>query len=60
MADKLGDQVKNALNLEVSTTEQGGNMKMALKQKIFETVIVLRSLFVKLRATWDRLQNNLN
>jgi len=60
MADKLGDQVKNALNLEVSTTERGGNMKMALKQKIFETVIVLRSLFVKLRATWDRLQNNLN
>ena len=41
MADEIGDQVENALNLTVSTTEQNRNMKKALKQKIFETVSTL-------------------
>jgi 3-methyladenine DNA glycosylase Tag len=49
MADEVEDQVENAVNLVVSTTEQSSNMRKALKQKIFETVSTLRSLFVKLK-----------
>jgi len=48
------DQVENALNLVVSTTEQSSNTRKALKQKIFETVSTLRSLFVKLKESGDR------
>ena len=60
MADEVGDQVENALNLVVSTTEQSGNMKKTLKQKIFETVSKLRSLFVKLRASGDNKTSEIN
>ena len=60
MVDKVGDQVENALNLVVSTMEQSGNMKKALKQKIFETVSTLRSLFVKLRASGDSKTSEIN
>ena len=49
MADEVSDQVEDALNLIVSTTEQSGNMKKGLKQTIFETVSTLRNLFAKLR-----------
>ena len=31
MADAVQEQVENALNLVVTTTEQSGNMKKALK-----------------------------
>jgi hypothetical protein len=60
MADEKGDQVENALNLVVSTTEQSGNMKKALTQKIFETVRTLRSLFVKLRVSGDSKTSEIN
>ena len=50
----MEDQVENALNLVVSTTEQSSNTRKALKQKIFETVSTLRSLFVKLKESGDR------
>jgi len=33
----------------VITTEQSSNMRKSLKQKIFETVITLRTLFAKLK-----------
>jgi uncharacterized protein Yka (UPF0111/DUF47 family) len=54
MADEVEDQVDNVLNLVVSTTEQSSNMRKALKQKIFETVSTLQSLFVKLKDSGDR------
>jgi hypothetical protein len=53
MADEVGDQTENALNLIVSTTEQSGNMKKGLKQTIYETISTLRDLFVKIRASRD-------
>ena len=56
----MGDQVENALTLLVSTTEQRGNMKKALKQKLFETVSTIRSLFVKLRASGDSKTSEIN
>ena len=56
----MGDQIENALNLIVSTTEQSGNMKKGLKQTIFETVSTLRDLFVKLMATGDSKTNEIN
>jgi hypothetical protein len=60
MVDEVGDKVENALNLVMNTTEQSGNMKKALKQKIFETVSTLRSLFVKLRASGDSKTSEIN
>jgi hypothetical protein len=60
MAEEVGDQVENALNLVVSTTEQSGNMKKTLKQKTFETVSTLKSLFVKLRASVDAKTSEIN
>jgi polyhydroxyalkanoate synthesis regulator phasin len=51
--DEEGDQVENALNLVTSTTEKSGNMRKALKQKIFEILSTLRSLFVKLKVSGD-------
>jgi hypothetical protein len=48
MADDVCEGIENALNIIVSTTEQSGNMKMELKQTIFETVSTLRKLIVKL------------
>jgi hypothetical protein len=47
MAEVVGEQIENALNLIVSTTEQSGNMKKELKKTIFETVSTLKTLFVK-------------
>jgi hypothetical protein len=49
----VGQQIENALNLIVCTTEQNGNMKKELKETIVETVSNLRTLFVKLRASGD-------
>ena len=49
----MSQQIENALNLVVCTTEQSGNMKKELKKTIFETVSNLRTLFVKLRASGD-------
>jgi polyhydroxyalkanoate synthesis regulator phasin len=60
MADEVGDQIENALNLIVSTKEQSGNMKKGLKQRIFETVSTLRELFVKLMATGDSKTNEIS
>ena len=60
MADEVEDQVENALNLVVSTTEQSSNVRKALKQKIFETISTLRSLFVKLKDSGDRKTKEIN
>ena len=49
MADEVEQQVEESLNMVVITTEQSSNMRKALKQKIFETVSTLRTLFAKLK-----------
>jgi len=54
MVDEVEEQVEDSLNLVVITTEQSSNMKKALKQKIFETVSTLRTLFAKLKDKDDR------
>jgi len=56
MVDEVEEQVEDSLNLVVITTEQSSNMKKALKQKIFETVSTLRTLFAKLKDKDDRKQ----
>ena len=60
MADEVGNQIENALNLLLNTTEQSGNMKKGQKQTIFETVSILRELFVKLRASGDSKTNEIS
>jgi len=60
MADAVQEQVENALNLVVTTTEQSGNMKKALKEKIYETVSTLRSLFLKLKTSGDDKMSAIN
>jgi hypothetical protein len=49
MAEGEDERVEEALNVLVITTEQSSNMKKALKQKIFETVSTLRTLFVRMK-----------
>jgi len=51
MADDVNEGIENALNVIVSTTGSSGNMKNELKTTIFDTVIILRKLFVKLLNT---------
>jgi len=60
MADEVEDQVEQALNLVVCTTEQSSNMRKALKQKILETVSTLIALFVKIKASGDRKTSEIN
>ena len=54
MAEEAEDQVENALNLVVCTVEQSSNMRKTLKQKTFETVSTLRTLFAKLKDSGNR------
>jgi hypothetical protein len=53
MAAEVSDEIKDALNLIVNTTEKSGNRKKGLKQTIYETVSTLRNLFVKLKDSRD-------
>ena len=54
VAMAVEEEIENALNLVVSTVEQSGNMRKALKEKIFETLSALRKLFVKIKISSDR------
>ena len=47
----MEDEIENALNLVVSTTEQSSNMRKTLKEKIYETVSTLRQLFTKIKIS---------
>ena len=49
MATAVEEEVENALNLVVSTTEQSANRKKTLKEKIYETASTLRKLFAKIK-----------
>ena len=60
MADEVEDQVEESLNVVVITTEQSSNMRKALKQKIYEIVSTLRSLFAKLKDKDDRKTKEIN
>ena len=53
MADEMNQNIEDALNKIVNTTEQSGNMRKDLKRTIFETVSTLRNLFYKLKETLD-------
>ena len=49
----MSDEIEDALNLIVNTTDQNGNMKKGLKHTIYETASTLRNLFVKLKVSLD-------
>jgi len=51
MADDVNEGIEKSLNVIVSTTGSSGNMKKELKTTIFDTVSILRKLFVKLLDT---------
>jgi hypothetical protein len=53
MADDVNEDIENALNKIVSTTEQSGNLRKDLKNTIYETVSTLRKLFVMLKDSND-------
>jgi hypothetical protein len=48
MADDVNQQIEDALNAIVKTTDQSGNMK-ELKKSIHETVSNLRNLIIVLK-----------
>jgi len=47
MAEDVVEEIENALNLVVNTTEQSSNMRKTLKEKIYQTLSTLRQLFAK-------------
>jgi DNA repair exonuclease SbcCD ATPase subunit len=49
MAETVEDEIENALNLLVITTEQCSNMRKTLKEKVYETVSKLRHLFSEIK-----------
>jgi hypothetical protein len=51
MADSVGEEIEDALQLIVSTAEQSVKMKRELKQTILDTVSTLRDLIVKLHVS---------
>ena len=53
MADEFKQDIDDALNKIVNTTDQSGNMRKDLKKIIYETVSTLRSLFHKLKESLD-------
>ena len=53
MADDVREEIDKALNTIAISTERSSNMKKELKQTIFETVVTLRKLFIKLKGVSD-------
>jgi hypothetical protein len=53
MADSVGEEIEDALQLIVSTAEQSARMKKEFKQKIIDTVSTLRDLIVKLHVSGE-------
>jgi len=53
MADEVSQNIENALNKIVNTTDQSGNMRKELMKTIFETVSTLRNLFNKMKGMLD-------
>jgi hypothetical protein len=46
MADSVGEEIEDALQLIVSTAEQSAKMKRGVKKTILDTVSTLRDLIV--------------
>jgi uncharacterized coiled-coil DUF342 family protein len=53
MADEVSQNIEDALNKIVNSTDQSGNMCKDLKKTIFETVSTLRNLFHKMKEMLD-------
>jgi hypothetical protein len=51
MADSVGDEIEDELQLIVSTAEQSAKMKRGVKKTILDTVSTLRHLIVKLHVS---------
>ena len=47
---EVSRNIEEALNVIVNTTDKSGNMKKELKKTIYETVITLRNLFIKMKV----------
>ena len=60
MEDDGENQIEQALNLVVCTTDQSSNMRKALKQKILETVSTPRALFVKIKVSGEKKTSEIN
>ena len=59
MADDVSQQIENALNLIVNTTDKSGNMKKELKNTIYEAVSNLRDLtFIFKRNLIEKTEEN--
>jgi sugar-specific transcriptional regulator TrmB len=54
MAEDVVEEIENALNLVVTTTDQSRNMRKTLKEKIYQTVSTLRQLFSKLTSSCEQ------
>ena len=50
MADYVSQQIENALNMIVNTTDKSGNMKKELKKTVYEAVNNLRNLTFILKS----------
>ena len=54
MADVMNQDIEDALNKIVNTTDQSGNTRKDLKNTIFEIISTLRNLFYKLKKNARR------
>jgi hypothetical protein len=53
MDEVVSQNIENALNKIVNTTDQRGNMRKILKKSTFETVSILRNQFNKIKGMLD-------
>jgi Lon protease-like protein len=49
MADEVSQNIEDALNTIVNSTDQNGNLRKDLKKTIVESVSTLRNLFHKMK-----------
>ena len=54
------EEIENALNLVVNTTDQSSNMRKTLKEKIYQTVSTLRQLFAKITISGEQKSSEIN
>jgi uncharacterized coiled-coil DUF342 family protein len=67
VADEVSQDIENALNKIVKTTDQSGNTRKELKKTIFGTVSTLRNLFIRMKEMCEertrqnkQLENEIN
>jgi alkyl hydroperoxide reductase subunit AhpF len=54
MAEDVAEEIENALNLVVTTTDQSSNMRKTLKEMIYQIVSTLRQLFSKITLSGEQ------